>query len=64
MSRCNVSLRGGGLKVLTANNFIPSQTPILECRGKYMLGTGLTHRYERGVNRSGDDGTNSESWPI
>ena len=42
--RCNVSLRGNGLKVLTANNFIPSQTPIIECRGKYMLGSG-NHRY-------------------
>lgn len=41
--RCNVSLRGNGLKVLTANNFIPSQTPIIECRGKYMLGSG-NHR--------------------
>ena len=43
-TRCNVSLRGNGLKVLTANNFIPSQTPIIECRGKYMLGSG-NHRY-------------------
>ena len=42
-TRCNVSLRGNGLKVLTANNFIPSQTPIIECRGKYMLGSG-NHR--------------------
>merc|ERR550532_729374 len=41
--RCNVSLRGNGLKVLTANNFIPSQTPIIECRGRYMLGSG-NHR--------------------
>ena len=39
-----MSLRGNGLKVLTANNFIPSQTPIIECRGKYMLGSG-NHRY-------------------
>jgi len=38
--RCNVSLRGNGLKVLTANNFIPQQTPVIECRGKYMLGGG------------------------
>jgi len=36
--RCNVSLRGNGLKVLTANNFIPQHTPVIECRGKYMLG--------------------------
>ena len=43
-TRCNVSLRGNGMKVLTANNFIPSQTPIIECRGKYMLGSG-NHRY-------------------
>ena len=40
-----MSLRGNGLKVLTANNFIPSQTPIIECRGKYMLGSG-NHRYK------------------
>merc|ERR1711915_954136 len=39
--RCNVSLRGNGLKVLTANNFIPQHTPIIECRGKYMLGSGV-----------------------
>jgi len=39
--RCNVSLRGNGLKVLTANNFIPQHTPVIECRGKYMLGGGL-----------------------
>jgi hypothetical protein len=38
--RCNVSLRGNGLKVLTANNFIPQHTPVIECRGKYMLGGG------------------------
>ena len=37
MFRCNVSLRGNGLKVLTANSFIPSDTPVIECRGKYML---------------------------
>merc|ERR1719410_2141878 len=35
--RCNVSLRGNGLKVLTANSYIPNDTPVIECRGKYML---------------------------
>ena len=35
--RCNVSLRGNGLKVLTANSYIPSDTAVIECRGKYML---------------------------
>ena len=33
-------MRGNGLKVLTANNFIPQHTPVIECRGKYMLGGG------------------------
>ena len=32
--------RGNGLKVLTANNFIPQHTPVIECRRKYMLGGG------------------------
>ena len=32
-----MSLRGNGLKVLTANSYIPSDTPVIECRGKYML---------------------------
>ena len=35
--RCNVSLRGNGMKVLTANNFIPCNTPVIECRGRYKL---------------------------
>merc|ERR1719410_396663 len=35
--RCNVSLRGNGLKVLTANSYIPCDTAVIECRGKYML---------------------------
>ena len=33
-------MRGNGLKVLTANNFIPQHAPVIECRGKYMLGGG------------------------
>ena len=35
--RCNVSLRGNGLKVLTSNSHIPVDTAVIECRGKYML---------------------------
>jgi len=35
--RCNVSLRGNGMKVLTANSHIPANTPITEFRGKYMM---------------------------
>jgi len=43
-SRCNVSLRGNGVKVLTANAYIPANTPIIECRGKYMLASQLSSR--------------------
>ena len=52
--RCNVSLRGNGLKVLTANSFIPSDTPVIECRGKYMLNNpGLIKVKTRAVLSSG-----------
>jgi len=43
-TRCNVSLRGNGVKVLTANAYIPANTPIIECRGKYMLASQLSSR--------------------
>ena len=43
-SRCNVSLRGNGMKALTANSYIPANTPVIECRGKYMLANQLASR--------------------
>jgi len=42
--RCNVSLRGNGMKALTANSYIPANTPVIECRGKYMLASQLSSR--------------------
>ena len=44
MFRCTVSLRGNGVKVLTANSFIPPNTPVIEFRGKYMLASQLSTR--------------------
>ena len=32
------------MKVLTANAYIPANTPIIECRGKYMLASQLSSR--------------------
>lgn len=32
------------MKVLTANSYIPANTPIIECRGKYMLSSQLIGR--------------------
>ena len=29
------------MKVLTANSYIPANTPVIECRGKYMLASQL-----------------------
>jgi histone-lysine N-methyltransferase MLL5 len=46
--RCNVSLRGNGVKVLTANSHIPANTPVIECRGKYMLASQLAGRGRAG----------------
>ena len=35
--RCSVSLKGNGVKILTASTNISSNTPIIECKGKVML---------------------------
>ena len=35
------------MKVLTANSYIPANTPIIECRGKYMLASQLNSRAAR-----------------
>jgi hypothetical protein len=48
LCRCNVSLRGNGMKVLTANSHIPANTPVIECRGKYMLASQLAGRARGG----------------
>lgn len=37
MTRCNVSLQGNGVKILTASSNLSSNTPIIECKGKLML---------------------------
>merc|ERR1711981_646825 len=39
MTRCNVSLQGNGVKILTASSNLSSNTPIIECKGKLMLAT-------------------------
>ena len=48
--RCNVSLRGNGLKVLTANSYIPNDTPVIECRGKYMLNSAHLNKVRTSGN--------------
>merc|ERR1712203_325386 len=37
MTRCNVSLQGNGVKILTACSNLSSNTPVIECKGKLML---------------------------
>jgi histone-lysine N-methyltransferase MLL5 len=38
LTRCNVSLQGNGVKILTAaNSSLSSNTPVIECKGKLML---------------------------
>merc|ERR1711997_1015619 len=37
LTRCNVSLQGNGVKILTASSNLSSNTPIIECKGKLML---------------------------
>ena len=36
-TRCNVSLKGNGIKILTANNTLTNNSPIIECKGRFML---------------------------
>jgi histone-lysine N-methyltransferase MLL5 len=36
------------MKVLTANSHIPANTPVIECRGKYMLASQLAGRARGG----------------
>jgi histone-lysine N-methyltransferase MLL5 len=36
------------MKVLTANSHIPANTPVIECRGKYMLASQLAGRVRGG----------------
>ena len=35
--KCNVSLKGNGVKILTASTNVSTNTPIIECKGKLML---------------------------
>lgn len=35
--KCNVSLKGNGVKILTANGNLSNNTPVIECKGKFML---------------------------
>merc|ERR1712018_1052619 len=37
VTRCNVSLQGNGVKILTASSNLSSNTPVIECKGKLML---------------------------
>ena len=37
VTRCNVSLKGNGVKILTANTTVSTGTPIIECKGRIML---------------------------
>ena len=36
-TRCNVSLKGNGVKILTAVNHVNTNAPIIECKGRFML---------------------------
>ena len=46
VTRCNVSLQGNGVKILTASSNLSTNTPIIECKGKLMLAAQY-----RSVNR-------------
>ena len=37
VTRCNVSLQGNGVKILTASSNLSSNTPVIECKGKLMI---------------------------
>merc|ERR1711935_656022 len=37
VTRCNVSLKGNGVKILTAGNNLTSGAPVIECKGRIML---------------------------
>ena len=36
-TRCNVSLKGNGVKILTAIGQVNTNAPIIECKGRFML---------------------------
>ena len=36
-TRCNVSLKGNGVKILTASTSMAPNTPVIECKGRLML---------------------------
>ncbi|CAB4069647.1 MLL5 [Lepeophtheirus salmonis] len=36
-TRCTVSLQGNGVKILTANSNLSSNTPVVECKGRIMM---------------------------
>merc|ERR1711981_1438542 len=57
MTRCNVSLQGNGVKILTASSSLSSNTPIIECRGKLMLAT----QYRAANKKSPGSGQNDNS---
>ena len=46
VTRCNVSLQGNGVKILTASSNLSTNTPVIECKGKLMLAAQY-----RSVNR-------------
>ncbi len=50
-TRCNVSLKGNGVKILTAAMDLKNNTPIIECRGKIMLAS----QYRSGANKLKQD---------
>merc|ERR1711899_474304 len=37
LTRCNVSLKGNGVKILTASSSLTTGSPIIECKGRIML---------------------------
>ena len=57
MTRCNVSLQGNGVKILTASNNLSGNTPIIECKGKLMLGA----QYRNANRKSPGQGDNSNT---
>merc|ERR1712020_355654 len=57
MTRCNVSLQGNGVKILTASSSLSSNTPVIECKGKLMLAT----QYRAANKKSPRSGQNDNS---
>ena len=57
-TRCNVSLKGNGVKILTANSSLTSNIPVIECKGRFMLASQYRASQNKNFAKSA-----SESFP-